>query len=71
MPTGFDLLAFCRWLRDESLGLDAVTTGVLLRFLAACRQAKVPGRPANVVSLDGSRLDQYAASGIAASGPRA
>jgi site-specific recombinase XerD len=61
---GFDLLAFCRWLRDEGAELDVVTTEVLLRFLAACRQAKVPGRPGNVVSLDGSRLDQYAAATV-------
>ena len=48
---GFDLLAFCRWLHAEQVELAAVTTDVLLRFLAACRQAKVPGRPGpNVVS---------------------
>ena len=42
-----------------------MTTGVLLRFLAACREARVPGRPGpNVVSLGGRRLDQYAAATI-------
>lgn len=62
---GFDLLAFCRWLRDEHLDLAAVTTDVLLRFLAACRDARVPGRPGpNVVSLGGHRLDRYAAATI-------
>ena len=62
---GFDLLAFCRWLCAEQVELAAVTTDVLLRFLAACRQARVPGRPGpNVVSLGGRRLDQYAAATI-------
>ena len=40
---GFDLLAFCRWLVTEDIALTAVTTDVLLRFLAACREARVPG----------------------------
>ena len=54
---GFDLLAFCRWLSAEQVELAAVTTDVLLRFLAACREAKVAGRPGpNVVSLAGRRL---------------
>jgi len=62
---GFDLLAFCRWLSAEQVELAAVTTDALLRFLAACRQATVPGRPGpNVVSLGGRRLDQYAAATI-------
>jgi site-specific recombinase XerD len=62
---GFDLLAFCRWMCAEQVELAAVTTDVLLRFLAACRQARVPGRPGpNVVSLGGRRLDQYAAATI-------
>ena len=34
---GFGLLAFCRWLSAEGIGLSAVSTDVLLRFLAACR----------------------------------
>ena len=56
---GFGLLAFCRWLAVEGLGLDGVTTDVLLRFLAACRSERVAGRPggANVVGLDGRRVD--------------
>lgn len=57
----FALLAFCRWLVSEGLDLGAVTTDVLLRFLAACRQATVPGRPGpNVVRMDGRRADGYA-----------
>jgi len=56
---GYALLAFCRWLAAESLTLSAVTTNVLLRFLAACRAERVSGRPAgdNVVRLDGRRAD--------------
>jgi len=42
---GYDLLAFCRWLIVEEQSLTAVTTQVLLRFLRACREATVPGRP--------------------------
>ena len=58
---GFSLLAFCRWLLAEQIGLEDVSTDVLLRFLAACRQAKVPGRPGpNVVRMDGRRADGYA-----------
>lgn len=57
----FALLAFCRWLSSEGISLDAITTDALLRFLAACRQATVPGRPGpNVVRLDGRRADGYA-----------
>lgn len=56
----YALLAFCRWLSTESIALDAVTTDVLLRFLAACRRATV-GRPgSNVMRLDGRRADGYA-----------
>src|SRR5262245_32397068 len=62
---GFDLLAFCRWLVSECLGLETVTTDVLLRWLAANRAARLPGRPApNVVSMRGERLDTYAATTI-------
>ena len=42
---GYDVLAFCRWLIVEEQSLTAVTTQVLLRFLRACREATVPGRP--------------------------
>jgi site-specific recombinase XerD len=62
---GYDLLAFCRWLVAEDQPLPGVTTDVLLRFLRACRDAKVPGRPGpNVVRLSGRRMDQYAATTI-------
>ncbi|SNR95988.1 Site-specific recombinase XerD [Haloechinothrix alba] len=62
---GYDLLAFCRWLVAEEQPLGDVTTEVLLRFLRACREAKVPGRPGpNVVLLSGRRMDQYAATTI-------
>ncbi|MDA8355643.1 MAG: tyrosine-type recombinase/integrase [Actinomycetota bacterium] len=58
---GFALLAFCRWLAAEALTLDEVSTDVLLRYLAACRKATVPGRPGpNVVGMDGRRVDGYA-----------
>jgi integrase len=58
---GFSLLAFCRWVTSEEISLDAVSTDVLLRYLAACRQATVPGRPGpNVLHLDGRRSDGYA-----------
>jgi hypothetical protein len=42
---GYDLLAFCRWLVVEELPLAEVSTEVLLRFLRACREATIPGRP--------------------------
>lgn len=62
---GFDLLAFCRWLRQQEVGLAGVTTEVLLGFLRACREAKIPGRPGpNVVTMAGRRMDQYAVATI-------
>lgn len=62
---GYDLLGFCRWLLAEEELLEEVTTEVLLRFLRACRDAKVPGRPGpNVVTLSGRRVDQYAVTTI-------
>lgn len=33
----FDLLALCRWLSAENLGLEQVDTAALLRFLASCQ----------------------------------
>src|SRR5215216_2520810 len=39
----FDLLAFARWLIEQRIGLEQVTTDVLLRFLTACRSALLPG----------------------------
>lgn len=63
---GFGLLAFCRWLDHEDLDLAAVTTDVLLQFLAACRTERVTGRPggANVVGLDGRRTDMLSPATI-------
>ena len=62
---GYDLLAFCRWLVEQDLVLEAVTTNVLLDYLKACREASVAGRPGpNVVTMDGQRLDRYAATTI-------
>jgi site-specific recombinase XerD len=59
---GYALLAFCRWLAPEGLALSAVKTDVMLRFLAACRAERVPGRLGgdNVVRLDGRRADALA-----------
>ena len=62
---GFDLLAFCRWLAGEELGLGQVNTDVMLRYLTACRRATVPGRPGpNVLTLQGQRTDGYAPATI-------
>ncbi|HMC07791.1 MAG TPA: tyrosine-type recombinase/integrase [Actinomycetota bacterium] len=60
-----DLLAFCRWLTGEDIALDAVSTDVLLRYLAACRQAQVPGRSGpNVYSIRDGRSSGYAPTTI-------
>jgi site-specific recombinase XerD len=62
---GFDLLAFCRWLAAEGLRPAEVDTDVMLRYLAACRHATVPGRPGpNVLTLQGQRTDGYAPATI-------
>lgn len=62
---GYGLLAFCRWLAGEDVDLSAVTTDVLLRFLAACRRERVPGRPGpNVVRMDGRRADSLSPATI-------
>ena len=47
----FDLLHFARWLDREDLGLDAVDTDALLRYLAACRAGRRAGQHDNVISL--------------------
>ena len=57
---GYGLLVFCRWLLSENIAVNAVTTDSLLDYLRACREASVPGRPRNVVSLAGVRADRYA-----------
>lgn len=62
---GYGLLAFCRWLEAEEIVLSAVTTDVLLRFLAACRTERVVGRPGpNVVLMNGRRADGLAPSTV-------
>lgn len=61
----FDLLAFCRWLAVVEVAVEAVTTDVLLRYLTACREATVPGRPAgNVYSIRDGRNAGYAPTTI-------
>ncbi|MFI6369086.1 site-specific integrase [Nocardia sp. NPDC050630] len=62
---GFDLVMFGRWLLGEGLGGQDVTTPVLLRYLAACRAARLPGRPGpNVVNMAGRWLDGYTAATV-------
>ena len=56
----FDLLAFARWLLVEDVALDEVSTDVLLRYLAACRQAVLPGQVENVFSIRDGRSTGYA-----------
>jgi site-specific recombinase XerD len=61
----FDLLAFARWLLEEGLALSEVTTEALLRYLAFCRTAPLPGRPGgNVYSIRDGRNAGYAATTI-------
>lgn len=57
----FDLLHLARWLTSEGVGLEQVSTDVLLRFLTACRTAELPGRPGgNVYSIRDGRNSGYA-----------
>jgi site-specific recombinase XerD len=57
----FDLLHFCRWLAGEGIGLDAVTTEVMLGFLGSCREAATGHRPGgNVYSIVDGRNTGYA-----------
>lgn len=61
----FDLLHFVRWLQEDDLSVDAVTTDALLRYLAACRKAQLPNHPgANVVPLRTGRAQGYAPATI-------
>src|SRR5258705_13759230 len=61
----YDLLAFSRWLGDEELALVDVNVDVLLRFLTACREATLPGRPGgNVYSIRDGRSQGYAPATI-------
>jgi len=61
----FDLLAFARWLDGEGITLAGVSTDVMLRFLAWCRTAPLPGRPGgNVYSIRDGRGAGYAPATI-------
>ena len=61
----YDLLAVARWLLGEGLSLEEVDTDVLLRFLTACREAVLPGRPGgNVYSIRDGRNTGYAPSTV-------
>ena len=61
----FDLLAIARWLLDQNVALEEITTDVLLRFLTACRAALLPGRRGdNVFSIMDGRNAGYAATTI-------
>ena len=60
----FDLLHFARWLDREDLGLDAVDTDALLRYLAACRAERRDGQHDNVISLASGRASGFAPATI-------
>ncbi len=61
----YDLQAFARWLSGEQSGLAEVNVDVLLRFLTACREATLPGRPGgNVYSIRDGRNQGYAPATI-------
>ena len=47
----FDLLHFARWLAAERIGLEAVGTDALLRYLAANRAERRDGQHENVIPL--------------------
>jgi hypothetical protein len=44
--------------------LSSVTTETVLDFMRYCRQTPIVGRPANVVSMTGKRLDHYSSTTI-------
>ena len=60
----FDLLHFARWLAGEGVGLDAVGTDALLRYLAACRAERRAGQHDNVISLASGRASGFAPATI-------
>lgn len=60
----FDLLHFARWLAEEDLGLDAVHTDALLRYLAVCRSTRRDGQHDNVISMDSGRATGFAPTTI-------
>jgi Site-specific recombinase XerD len=62
---GYGLLAFTRWLATVGLAVGQVGTDDMLRFLSACRQEEVSGRPGpNVVDLSGQRADRLTPASI-------
>lgn len=57
----FDLLHFARWMAAEGLGLEAVDTDVLLRYLTACRTQVLAHQDGdNVFSIRDGRNVGYA-----------
>jgi hypothetical protein len=57
----FDLLHFARWMVGEGLGVEAVSTDLLLRYLAACRtQVLAHQHGGNVFSIRDGRSVGYA-----------
>src|SRR5215813_13092532 len=60
----FDLLHFARWLAGQGVGLGAVTTDVLLRYLAACRAEHRAGQHDNVISMASGRATGFAPATI-------
>ncbi len=61
----FDLLHVCRWLIEEGVALEEVSTDTLLRYLAACRTARLPDRPGgNVYPIRDGRNVGYAPATI-------
>ena len=61
----FDLLGFVRWLAAEQLALAEVSTDVVLRYLAYCGRAPLPGRAGgNVYSIRDGRNTGYAPASI-------
>jgi site-specific recombinase XerD len=60
----FDLLHFARWLAGQDIGLDAVDTDALLRYLAANRSERREGQHDNVISLVSGRASGFAPATI-------
>jgi site-specific recombinase XerD len=60
----FDLLHFARWLGVEGVGIDFVGTDTLLRYLAANREARLPGQHDDVIPLRSGRATGYAPATI-------
>jgi len=62
----FDLLALCRWLGAEEIGIEQVDTAALLRFLASCQglaAATINRRMAAVSGLFGFRAMRHPEAG--------